>query len=314
MKALFLLFLVFITYSHSINIQNVPIGNSLTYLRASTNEDYFYVSIDNYYNLYLLLIDYSYSINRTYYCNTYSYPSQSSIDSCSFYSLYYDFSDSQIKSSGKSYYYKIPVLPRRSYVIIKYSGSNSYGTIKASGSYTNFLKSIKLDASSNTDITTLKNRDNYFYTYIGYHNFDYLHFYISDPNRLLENPIYYCTTYTYPESYLDCTFNILFYAERNPNNDYDYLYKVNVSAYNGCYIILKYSVSSSNGYLYVKIRSSKPLSTVAIVFIAIGSLAFVGIIIGLIVYCCKKRASRNLAYVPTQPEMIATTPIYPSMD
>ena len=163
-------------------------------------------------------------------------------------------------------------------------------------------------------LLTLKNRDNYFYTYIGYHNFDYLHFYINDPNRLLENPIYYCTTYFYPESYLDCTFNILFYAERNPNNDYDYLYKVNVSAYNGRYIILKYSVSSANGYLYVKIRSSKPLSTVAIVFIVIGSLAFVGIIIGLIVYCCKKRASRNLAYVPTQPEMIATTPIYPSMD
>ena len=77
---------------------------------------------------------------------------------------------------------------------------------------------------------------------------------------------------------------------------------------------MKYYVSSSNGYLYVKIRKSKPLSTVAIVFIIIGSLAFVGIIIGLIAYCYKRRESRNFANVPTQPAVMVSTPIYPSMD
>ena len=318
MKVLLLLFLVFITYSHSIDIQNVPIGNSLTTLRASKNEDYFYFSIGNYtyYTLYLFLLDNGYNINKIYYCTTYTYPSQSSIKSCSFYRLDYDVSDSQTKSSGKSYYYHVGILSRYSYIIIRYSGSNSYGTFKASGSFTEFIKDIKLDASSDRDITTLENINNYFYTYIaGYSG--YFYFYIKDKSNLLENPIYYCITSKYPMYYLGCTFNRLNYYEKNPISDYDYLYRIYVS-YNsgsyGSYILLKYFVSSSNGYLYVKIRSSKLLSTVAIVFIVIGPLAFVAIIIGLIVYCCKRRASRNLAFVPTQPEVISSAPVYPSMD
>ena len=164
MKVTFLLFLVFITYSHSFDIQEVPIGNYLTTLRASKDEDYFYFSIKKYLQrnyLYLFLLVNGYSINKTDYCNTNNYPSQSSIERCSFYSLSYDVSD-----SGKSYYYKVSISSGYSYTIIRYSGSNSYGTFKASGSYTNFTKSIMLDASSNTDMTTLENSNNYFYTNI----------------------------------------------------------------------------------------------------------------------------------------------------
>ena len=315
MEILLLLFQVFIAYSNSIDIQQVPTDNSLKNLRPSTNEDYFYFSIDGYYKrLYLFLLDNGYSINKIYYCNTYVYPSQSSIKNCSFNQLSSVFNDSQIKSSGKSYYYSIPILSKGSFSIIRYSGSNSYGTFKASGSYTHFIQVITLDASYNTDITTLEDRNNYFSSYNEFYSSDYLYLYIKDKSKLLANPIYYCITSCLPQSYLVCNFSSLYYDEKNPTSDYDYLYSFYFSKRRGFNIVLKFSVSSSNGLLSVKVRSSKFLSTVAIVFIVIGPLAFIGIIIGLIVYCCKRRASRNLSYVLTQPEVIASAPVYPSMD
>ena len=320
MKVLFLLFLVFITYSHSINIQKVLIGDSLTYLTASKDEEYFYFSIDrySYHNyLYLFLLVDDYNINQINYCRTNTYPSQSSIDSCSFNSFSSDYSESQKKSSSTSFYYKVPISSGYSYIIIKYLGSNNYGTIKASASYTHFIRSITLGSSSNTEITKLVDSNNYFYTYIGYPNSDYLYFYIKDQNYLLEEPIYYCFTYSDPQDYSPiryCSFSSLYMYQKNPDSEYHYLYRVNIRYYNGYNLLVKYSVSSPNGWLYVKIRTSQPLSTVAIVFIVIGSLAFVGIIIGLIVYCCKKRASRNIAYVPTQQAVMDSTPIFPSME
>ena len=97
MKVLFLLFIVSITYSHSIDIQRVQIGNFQTYLRTSKNEDYFYFSIDSYYvdyYLYLFLLVNDYNLNQIYFCRTNTYPSQSSIDRCPFYSLSNDYSES----------------------------------------------------------------------------------------------------------------------------------------------------------------------------------------------------------------------------
>ena len=150
MKVLFLLFLVSITYSHSIDIQRVQIGNFQTYLRTSKNEDYFYFSIDSYYvdyYLYLFLLVNDYNLNQIYFCRTNTYPSQSSIDRCPFYSLSNDYSESHTKSSSTSFYYQVPII-RYSYIIIKYSGNNSYGTFKASASYTHFIQNIMIDESS----------------------------------------------------------------------------------------------------------------------------------------------------------------------
>ena len=86
-----------------------------------------------------------------------------------------------------------------------------------------------------------------------------------------------------------------------------------ISSYRTDYIIVRYSTIYS-GSLYVKIRTPKPLSTVAIVFIVIGSVIFVGIIIGLIVYCCKKRERQNLACAPIPSAVVVSPPNYTSMD
>ena len=133
MEILFLLFLVFITYSHSIDIQPVQISNHLSTLRASKDDDYFYFSIDKYLSkrfLYLYLLENDYSINKIYYCQTNTFPSQSAIESCSFFFINYND-----KNSDTSYNYKIPILSNDSYIIIRYSGSNNNGSFKAIFSY-----------------------------------------------------------------------------------------------------------------------------------------------------------------------------------
>ena len=213
---------------------------------------------------------------------------------------------------------------RTSYLIIKYSGSNSYGTIKARGSFSTLIQ--KISVGSNTD-TTLKKYDeiyNYFYASVGYPSYNYLYFYFDDPYTNLKDPIYICKTNNDPETYSstirDCYFSSLYYDEKNPTSNYDYSYKVDISSYHGGYVIVKYSFRSSYDSLYVKaLYKSNKLSTVAIVFIAIAGVVFVTIIIAILCYSCKRRAANNIAYVPTQPPTIVSeqpalvvqTPSYP---
>ena len=163
-------------------------------------------------------------------------------------------------------------------------------------------------------ITKFEYSNNYFYTNIGGLTSDYLYFYFEDKYKSLQDPIYFCFTWEEPYNNYsltkNCNYFTLYVDDKNPASDYDYLYKVNIPPYSG-YILVKYFVNSSKGWLKVKFRTSKYLSKVAIAFIVIGSLVFVGIIIGLIVYCRKKRAIRNRAYIPDQQAVNDSTPNEP---
>ena len=99
MKVLLVLFLVFIPYSYS--LQYITIGDiSLKTLNSSTSNDYFYISVQANKDLHLVLLDDRYNINNIDYCFAYSatYPTQSTINSCDFYSFSYYASKST--SSG----------------------------------------------------------------------------------------------------------------------------------------------------------------------------------------------------------------------
>ena len=307
MKVLFLLFLVFIIYSHSIDIQPLQKSNYLSTLRASRDDDYFYFSIDKYLSksfVYLYLFENDYGINKIYYCQTNTFPSQSAIDSCSFFFINHDNIN-----SDTSYNYKIPILSNDSYIIIRYSGSNNNGTFKASFSDT-FKKKILVDVNYDTELTAVQNDYNYFYAYIGNLSSNRLYFYFKDKSKILVEAIFYHFTNSNPESFIPTTYYYTYRTEKYTNNDYDYLYIFNISSYRTNYIYVRYTTYYS-GSLFIKIRTSKILSTVAIVFIVIGPVIFVGIMIALIVYCCKKKSKRNLAYAPTQPAVVVSPPNAP---
>ena len=89
---------------------------------------------------------------------------------------------------------------------------------------------------------------------------------------------------------------------------------------------MRYSVGFSYDSLYVKGLynvSSKSLSTLAIVFIVIAGVVFIGILITIICcFCCKRRKDNNITYVPTQPtekftphpDEVIQTPTYPLVE
>ena len=63
---------------------------------------------------------------------------------------------------------------------------------------------------------------------------------------------------------------------------------------------MRYDVTDSSGTLYLKSSysdpydlPSKPLSTLAIVLISVGGVIFIGIIIFIVLYFCKKKKGLN---------------------
>ena len=290
MKVFFLLFLVLIIYSLSFDsIQNVDINGSRVYLRPSTNYDFFYIPINSFISnefVYIFFLDNRYKLNDTiYYCHTNSYPSQMVIDSCSFIIKYKWF----VKSidEGDLYYYRLPILSNKNYIIIKYKGKYSGGIISVYSTVIPIIEKTYIDQKYDTLLSPISYNENYFYTNIPLNSYDYLHLYISDENSVLIPPIYYCMTLENPENhfpYRSC-FNHLNYYEDKPNEKYEYYYKINTSSYLGGYVIIQYNVNSIYNILSIRIYSEKinSLSTVSIVLIAIGSVAFVGIIIGVII-------------------------------
>ena len=319
MKVLFLLFLVFIKYSNSDGIQNLEVESSLTTLKSSNDQEHFYFSLNGYKSysyIYLLISENLCDVYKIYYCDTTIYPTEESIRSYTYYGV--DYYYSQSTSSGKEKYYRIPIDSSKSYIIIKYYGTNSDGTIKARSTIYPFIFKVPVDSGPDLRFSTLVNAYNYLYSSIGYPSSDYLYFYFYDPYFNLVDPIYYCITSYNPENYPSpcSSFDSLSYYDKKPNNNYAYSYRVDTSSYRGQYVILKYTVKYSN---YVGIKSSYtayslPLSTVAIVFIVIGSVIFVGLIIFLIYYFCKKRNADNISYTPTQPGVATSTPTYPLME
>ena len=327
MKVLFLLFIIFITYSNAIDFQSITLGaDSPKDLRTSVNDDYFYFKKKNYItykNINLLLYEDSYFIKNIYYCFLDYYPSDSTIDQCSFNSISYDGSKST--STGTLYHYNIPLTSSDLYVIIKYSGRHSYGTFKARSYLT---ERIYINSYDKKELSALPNIKNYFYISNFNSKYDYLYLNLSEIDNSLEPIIYYTFTDKDPEYYYPTDFNILYFDDTEyTNSKYEYHYKIEIKSSNKTYIVVKYFVHTSTGPIYASSSynefSSKKTSssTLPIVFIAIGGLVFVGILIAIICYCYKKRAAKNLnnsnqpdALIPEQQDEIIQNPSYPSME
>ena len=162
MEIIFLLFFIFIVYSHSIDIQEIELGdNSLRNLRTSTPPDFFYISINvqtPYNNIHFLLLDNGYNISNINFCFVSSSPSDWTISSCKFYS--YKYINSKTKSEGILYHYNVPILSSNSYVIIKYSGNNPNGEFKAR-SY--FMEKVSIDSHEELELSAAVNITNEFY-------------------------------------------------------------------------------------------------------------------------------------------------------
>ena len=308
MKVLFLLFLVFIPYSYS--LQYITIGDtSLKNLTTSHYYNYFYILVPAYKYLHLVLLDDSYYIDDIYYCFTHSYsnPNESTIDSCDFFSLsYYDLKST---SSGKEYYYKKFTQPYYNCIIIRYSGGGS-GTIKA-GAAIAYMEEVDID-STGIELPRTSNNDTYFYTKIYFkYDHDYVYFNLSDTSKTsydFNTTLYCCLTnddpkYFYLEAVRNCFFFPLYFNNTGKTDiSYEYYYGLSIRNCDVDYVIVRYNYSSNYYSLYVESSynefkresNEKILFIVTIVSIAIASLTFVGIIITIIWYYCRKRAVNNI--------------------
>ena len=157
---------------------------------------------------------------------------------------------------------------------------------------------------------------NYFYTYSSSLIYDTVYFHLQTESYKL-NYVDYCIRRYQPTAseIRDCSFRSLsrYYYKYSGNNEDGY-YKAYLDNYKiAQYVIVRYSGSNSYGRLYAKSAYrdlSSKLSTVAIVFIAIGSAVVAVIIIGLICYACKRRAdAENINYEAQPAVAIAPTPI-----
>ena len=166
---------------------------------------------------------------------------------------------------------------------------------------------------------------NDFYTDISNPSSDYIYFNISDLNDNLNQPIYYCKTDKNPEYYeptSNCSLVILnYYDKKDSNGKYEYYYTVDTSSYRGTYIVVRYYVNHSSGSLYARSSyrdpsdhsrapssSNKNLSTLGIVFIAIAAVAFIGIIITIVYYYCRKEENSNVSFIPNEPTVVISAP------
>lgn len=325
MKVLFILFLTFITYSQ--NIQEIKSGEALYTLNSSTTDDYFYFKAISTLDAHILLIDNNYIINQIYYCFIFSYkaPTQWDIDSCSFNSVN-RYGYSKELSYYYEYYYKIPLSTSYNYIVIRYSGRNSYGTIKVSAVIP-YIENVEVGNYYETRLTTHTMNNTYFYSKISSPPDNYIYFNLSDTSNSFDTKINYCFADDNPDVYYlkakkNCSdFSTLDYYKTS--SDYqkkEYYYQLYTYPYRTSYVFVQYKyLSSSYGSLYAKSsyyefdkdeapsKQSNSFSTLTIVFISIGGVAFLGIILTIICYCCRKRAVNNINYTQTQPAVVMTT-------
>ena len=324
MKILYILFITLIAYSK--NIQEITLGAPLKDLNPSTTDDYFYFKVVSPLDVHILLRDDSYNLNQIEYCSIYSYytPTESTIKKCDFLSL--DIYDSTSSSFYYEYYFKIHLSTSYNYIIIKYSGRRSYGTIKARAVIP-YIDNVYVDTSYQIRLTTHTSNNTYFYTKISYPPSNYIYFNLSDTSNYLDTRIKYCFTKNndpynkFLKAISNCgDFSILdYYNKRSNYGRNEYYYKLYADSYSSSYIIIQYRyLSSSYGALYAKSSyhefdeddksSSKSnfFTTLLIVSVSIAGVAFLGIIITIICYCCKKRAVDNNYYVQAPPAVVMT--------
>ena len=307
MKTLFIFFLI--SKAISREIPEIK-SDSLKTLNSSTNEDYFYFVANSKESNHLVLIDNNYTLNQIYYCTARSYyiPTESTIHGCYFYSLDHYGYFSNKSSSDIEYYYKIHAQSDYDMIVVRYSGKNSDGMIKAS---------IALPHISNIEVGSAEERmirapysrfEEYFYTTISNPPSNYVYFNLTDTSNNLDRIIYCCFTQDDPDKYYlkavrSCNFSSLdFYNSTINNGNHEYYYKLYTHQYSASYVIVKYNyLASSYGQLYAKSsyyefkknEKSETLSTVAIVFIVIAGVVVLGFIIGIIFYFYKKRLAKT---------------------
>ncbi len=276
-----------------------------------------------YADTHIVLLDNGYNINNITYCNAYSYPTKQVIDICYFHNL--SSYDSKSTPLGTEYYYAKHIGSVKQYLIMRYSGKNVNGTIKASGVVA-YMKKIEID-SFGTSLTGDVNGDTYFYSSI-YSGYEYIYFNLTDTSQYLNKTIYYCLTNDNPtDNYLrtirSCSYSPLDYYKKGRTfvND-EYYYKVYTGSYYKYYVVVRYKYSSAFSSLYAQssyhefTEPSKPttntsFSTLSIVFIAIGGVALLGGMITIIYYYCGKRKVNNIANGPTQPAVVDSNPSIP---
>ena len=331
MKVQFFLFLIFITYSEN-SIQEIYLGCfRMETLKSSIMNDYFFFYTHLGKDENLLLIDDNYDMNDIYYCSVFIHtlPTESTIKNCSFNILYpYD---SRNTSKGIEYYYNITSSSKYNYIIIRYSGSKYKGNIKACALYAD-IKKIPIGSFYETNITRIANTYAFFYSSIEYPHPNYLYFNITDRDTQFDKSMHYCFSHSNPESNFFGTinrcdiFSLSYYNKtKNKYGLYEYYYKVDVSHYDTINIIIVkfgfcsstrqlYAQNSYDEYGYTPSSKTKPLSTLTIVFIVTGAAAFLGIIITVIFYYCRKKEVNNITYTPNEPaEGRAAPSPYPLM-
>ena len=312
MKVLLVLFLVFIPYSYS--LQYITLGDtSLKNLTSSTSNDHFYISVPANKDLHLVLIDNNYHINNIDYCFAYSnsYPTESTISSCGFSSLSHYASESTFR--GKEYYYKKSTIPNYNYIIIRYSGRDATGKIKA-GAAIAYMKEVRFGLLQ-IKLPRTSNGDAYFYTSI-YSGIDYVYFNLTDTSRTykdFDTKLYCCLTKDNPiNNYLKVIRNCIF-NQISPYNtgktfvNYEYYYRYPIGKTDKDYIIIRYNYNSDYYSLYAESSTyefkgkykTEGLPTVSIVFIVIASVAIACIMITIICYYYRKRAVNNIPTAST---------------
>ena len=330
MKILYILFITLIAYSK--NIQEITLGAPLKDLIPSTTDDYFYFKVVSQLDVHILLKEDNYNLNNPIeYCSIYSYntPTESTIKKCSFMSLYHY--DSTSTAFDCENYYKIHLSTSYNYIIIKYSGGNRYGTIKARAVIP-CIDNVYVDTSYQIKLTTHTSDNTYFYTKISYPPSNYIYFNLSDTSNYLDTRIKYCITDDDPynkflKAISDCKYfsNLNYYKSRSDKNKNEYYYKIYTYSHSSSYVFVQYKyLSSLFGELYAKSsyhefdednKSSNFFNTLLIVSVSIAGVAFLGIIITIICYCCKKRAVDNNYYVQAPPAVVMTAnPTYPLVE
>ena len=329
MKIIFLLFLILITYTHTIEMQFITIGaNSTTSLDSSKYDSYFYIPITglkpDYSQLYLLILDEGYDIDNIYYAYFETFP----VEDISYYgfSPIEDLYNRDVKAipTGRAYYYTMKIWNKDNYLFIRYTGRNIGGSIKARAHFIPFIYNVTVNSNYETNLTRIESTDHYFYMNITYTGYSLLYLTLKVTNLVLYQPIHYCKTYNNPENYLptilQCRFIPLNYYQTK-RTDRERIYYYNVAIYDVNppfgFFLFRYSALS---YGTVFLRSYyldpyvPPISTVGIVFIVIGSVVFVGIIIGVIIYFYKKRKANQIANLLTQPDVNESKSNYPLVE
>ena len=120
--------------------------NSMTTLNTGSSSSYFYMYASDFYYgyVYLYFKDSSYRLNSVKVCYTNQSP-DSAIQSCDFWTQY--SYESTTKSSYDEYFYKFSnkdsYSSLKTYIIVNYQGSYSYGSISVEASDDDLYKTVE---------------------------------------------------------------------------------------------------------------------------------------------------------------------------